>query len=52
MTVGELIKELESLPEHYQVIIYESGNGLGSEYYGVYVDGIIVNDKTKEIELY
>ena len=51
MTVKELIEKLKALPEDYEVI-YESGNGFGSEYHAVDVDGIIVNDKTKKVEFY
>ena len=50
MTVGELIEELEKLPENYQVV-FESGDAYGSAYYA-YVDGAVVNHKTKEVELY
>ena len=50
MTVGELIRELELLPENYQVV-FESGDGYGSAYY-VYVNEAIANGKTKEVELY
>jgi hypothetical protein len=50
MTVKELITLLESHPEDYQVV-FESGDAYGSAY-NAYVDGIIVNHKTKEVELY
>lgn len=46
MTVKELIEKLEALPEDYQVI-YECGDT-----YYAYVNEIIVNFKTKEVELY
>lgn len=46
MTVGELIEKLEALPQDYKVI-YECSTACYA-----YVDEIIVNIKTKEVELY
>ena len=48
MTVGELIEELEKSPENYEVIC----ECVDSNSYYVYIDGIFVNHKTKQVELY
>lgn len=50
MTVRELIEELNTLPKDYQVV-YETGESYRSACYA-YVNEIIINDKTKEVELY
>lgn len=48
MTVGELIEELGKFPENYQVIC----ECLDSYSHYVFIDGAVVNDKTKQVELY
>lgn len=49
MTVAELIKKLEVVPQDYHVI-FESGDAYGSAY-NAYVDDIVVHDKDNQIEL-
>lgn len=49
MTVAELIKILQTLPQDYEVVS-ESGDAYGSAYLA-WVDEVIVNDKDKEVIL-
>lgn len=50
MTVKELIEKLEALPQDYQVF-YKTEDGYGIVYYA-YGDRMLVNHKTKEVEVY
>ena len=49
MTVAELIKVLQTLPQDYEVVS-ESGDAYGSGYLA-WVDEAVVNDKDKEVIL-
>lgn len=49
MTVAELIKILQTLPQDYEVVS-ESGDAYGSAY-SAWVDEAIVNDKNKVVIL-
>lgn len=49
MSVKELIKILENIPQDYEVV-YESGDAYGSAY-TAYVDEAKVNEKMKYVEL-
>ena len=49
MTVKELIKLLQTLPQDYEVVS-ESGDAYGSGYLA-WVDEAIVNDKDKKVIL-
>lgn len=48
MTVRELIEELKTLPENYEVIC----ECVDSYSYYVYIDGAVVNHDTEQVELY
>jgi hypothetical protein len=49
MSVKELIKILENMPQDYEVV-FESGDAYGSAY-TAYVDEVNVNKKMEYIEL-
>ena len=49
MTVAELIKILQTLPQDYEVVS-ESGDAYGSAYLA-WVDEVIVNDKDEVVIL-
>lgn len=49
MTVKQLVEKLKEFPEDYEVI-YESGD-LHSNAYYAYVECIVANHKTREVEL-